>query len=361
MSYRSRKPVDAAISDAFALSVLDAPPEARVVVERAECGGGVTVRAGYRCRAWRRAAACVSVLVHAGILAAAFAGLAAQVPETAPEPLQVELIVAPRAGGGGESGKSAGSGGKVAGATGAPAASAAPPAFPSATPPSAPAAAAAVEVPPKPEPARTEHAAAAAKRRQQEPAAQAKPKDAASATLDTAAPARTEPPAAEVSPAALAAVTVPEPPPVMSTGIGLAGGSIGATSPGGSAAISGTGGSASGSGGAAGSGSGSGVGQGGGGPSRGPGYALGSAANPMPPYPPSARRRGVEGTVLLRVAVSAEGRALSVEIYRSSGSDSLDEAARDTIARWHFRPATRAGEAVAATTFVPVQFTLVER
>lgn len=351
--------MNAAISEAFALSVLEAPPEARVVVDKAETGDGVTVRAGYRCRAWRAAAACVSLLVHAGILVAALAGLAAQVPETAPDPLQVEVIITPGTGG------AAGGGDTVAaGASGASApTSAALPPPPTATPPSTPAASAAVAAPPKPPPVRAatafrrptvEARPSAAKRRQQQPAAQPKPKDAAMlATIDTAAPARTEPPTAEVPAAAPAAAAMPEPQPGVSAGADRANGSIGATSSGSVAAISGSGGSGN---------SGSiGSGEDAGGASRGPGFSLGSAGNPMPPYPPSARRRGIEGTVVLRVSVSAEGRALSVEIVRSSGSDALDEAARDTIARWHFRPAMRAGEAVAATTSVPVQFSLVER
>ena len=106
---------------------------------------------------------------------------------------------------------------------------------------------------------------------------------------------------------------------------------------------------------------------GGGGPSGssgsggGPGYRIGSAANPFPPYPPAARRRGIEGTVVLRVAVLADGSPRSVEIARSSGSGLLDEAARDTIARWRFRPATRSGEAVEGKATVPVRFTLLDR
>lgn len=94
------------------------------------------------------------------------------------------------------------------------------------------------------------------------------------------------------------------------------------------------------------------------GPSRGPGFAFGSAGNPIPSYPPAARRRGIEGTVLLLARVSADGRALAVEITHSSGSSLLDETARNTIARWHFRPALRNGAAVAGSVTIPVQFSL---
>lgn len=95
------------------------------------------------------------------------------------------------------------------------------------------------------------------------------------------------------------------------------------------------------------------------GSTRGPGFSLGSAANPIPGYPPAARRRGIEGKVVLDVLVSAEGQALSVEIARSSGSPLLDEAACDTISRWRFRPAMREKVAVQARATVPVQFSLI--
>lgn len=96
------------------------------------------------------------------------------------------------------------------------------------------------------------------------------------------------------------------------------------------------------------------------GSTHGPGFSLGSATNPMPSYPPAARRRGVEGKVVLDVLVSAEGQALAVDIARSSGSAMLDEAARETIRRWRFRPAMRGGKATEARAAVPVQFSLIE-
>lgn len=104
-----------------------------------------------------------------------------------------------------------------------------------------------------------------------------------------------------------------------------------------------------------------GIGDGRYGTEQSPQYAIGSAANPLPQYPPAARRRGIEGTVVLRVLVAADGRVLSVEIARSSGSEALDAAARETIGRWRFRPAMRGGEAIAAAASVPVQFSLLDR
>lgn len=81
-------------------------------------------------------------------------------------------------------------------------------------------------------------------------------------------------------------------------------------------------------------------------------------ANNVPPrYPPEALAAGQGGVVWLRVAIDAEGRAAAVEIERSSGIELLDEAALRGVALWRFRPAQRAGEAVASEVLVPIRFT----
>lgn len=91
-----------------------------------------------------------------------------------------------------------------------------------------------------------------------------------------------------------------------------------------------------------------------------PGFAPGSADNPLPRYPSAARRRGIEGTVTLAVRVSAQGLADGVTIDRSSGSTLLDEAARDAVRRWRFRPARLRGEPVEGSVAVPITFRLVD-
>jgi protein TonB len=62
--------------------------------------------------------------------------------------------------------------------------------------------------------------------------------------------------------------------------------------------------------------------------------------------------------VHLRVHVSAEGAADKVELKTSSGFPRLDEAARDTVTRWHFVPARRGARNVAAWVVVPIVFSL---
>lgn len=82
--------------------------------------------------------------------------------------------------------------------------------------------------------------------------------------------------------------------------------------------------------------------------------------NPKPVYPPAARRRGETGTVLLRVQISESGEALMVEVKSSSGSESLDRSARETVAKWKFAPARKGAHPVAAWVIVPIKFTLNE-
>lgn len=86
--------------------------------------------------------------------------------------------------------------------------------------------------------------------------------------------------------------------------------------------------------------------------------AAGLVRGPKPPYPLEARREGVEGKVMLRVTVNAEGRVTSVTVVASSGHDILDRAARDGVAKWRFSPAHRAAGAIASVYDVPIEFKL---
>lgn len=80
--------------------------------------------------------------------------------------------------------------------------------------------------------------------------------------------------------------------------------------------------------------------------------------NPPPIYPLRARRDGVEGTVMLRVLVTAAGAPGKVEVDVSSGSEALDRAAQDAVRSWRFVPARRGDAAVDAWVVVPLVFRL---
>lgn len=80
--------------------------------------------------------------------------------------------------------------------------------------------------------------------------------------------------------------------------------------------------------------------------------------NPTPTYPMLSRRMREEGQVMLRVLVSAEGLPARIELRTSSGSERLDRAAQDAVARWRFVPARRGDEAIEAWVLVPIVFKL---
>lgn len=80
--------------------------------------------------------------------------------------------------------------------------------------------------------------------------------------------------------------------------------------------------------------------------------------NPAPGYPPLSRKLREEGQVLLRVRVTAEGRAEQVNLHRPSGFERLDERALQTVRQWQFMPARQGGKPVDAWVIVPIQFSL---
>lgn len=78
----------------------------------------------------------------------------------------------------------------------------------------------------------------------------------------------------------------------------------------------------------------------------------------VPAYPSVARRRRLQGVVVVAVEVGADGAAQSVVVQRSSGYPVLDSAALDAVRNWRFTPARRAGQAVHAAVQVPIRFRL---
>ncbi len=78
----------------------------------------------------------------------------------------------------------------------------------------------------------------------------------------------------------------------------------------------------------------------------------------QPRYPDIARRRGLEGTVLLQVLVLDDGRVGEASVRRSSAHRLLDAAALDAVRDWRFAPASQGGKPVAMAVEVPVAFRL---
>lgn len=82
------------------------------------------------------------------------------------------------------------------------------------------------------------------------------------------------------------------------------------------------------------------------------------ADNRPPRYPWTARLRGEQGQVVLRVWVSESGDASRLDVWQSSGSRVLDQAALAAVVKWRFQPARRDGHAADSLLHVPVEFRL---
>ncbi|GEM_PF-1603065 len=79
-----------------------------------------------------------------------------------------------------------------------------------------------------------------------------------------------------------------------------------------------------------------------------------------PPYPQQARQQGVEGTTVLRLMVSVEGRPENVRVYRSSGYRALDDAALAHVkSAARFSPALEDGKPAPMAISFKVRFRLV--
>ena len=82
------------------------------------------------------------------------------------------------------------------------------------------------------------------------------------------------------------------------------------------------------------------------------------ALNPSPvKYPESARKRNVEGTVILEADINELGKLLDVRLRQGRDSD-LDEAALSTVKHWKFQPATLDGRAIPSTRLIQIEFAL---
>lgn len=77
---------------------------------------------------------------------------------------------------------------------------------------------------------------------------------------------------------------------------------------------------------------------------------------PAPEYPRAARRQKLEGDVVLRLVIDAKGQVDSVTVARSSGNESLDDAARKAVLGAACTPYLENGRAIAVRVAQPVSF-----
>ena len=77
----------------------------------------------------------------------------------------------------------------------------------------------------------------------------------------------------------------------------------------------------------------------------------------QPDYPPTSRRLGEEGSVVVQVLVGPDGTVSDGKIQTSSGFPRLDEAAlKHALRAWRFTPGTEDGKPVSVWNSVKVTF-----
>jgi len=120
----------------------------------------------------------------------------------------------------------------------------------------------------------------------------------------------------------------------------------------------------SGSGGGVGSGMGPGVGPGHGGGYGGGAYRVGGGVSapkvlydPDPEYSEEARKAKFQGTVVLWLVVSPDGKPQQIRVTRALGMG-LDEKAVEAVRQWRFEPAKKDGQPVPVQINVEVNFRL---
>jgi len=80
--------------------------------------------------------------------------------------------------------------------------------------------------------------------------------------------------------------------------------------------------------------------------------------NPLPKYPESARKKGYEGRVELRVLISVDGQVSEIKIHKSAGYATLDHQAVKTVKKWIFIPRKKNGLATGTWVIIPIRFKL---
>ncbi len=78
----------------------------------------------------------------------------------------------------------------------------------------------------------------------------------------------------------------------------------------------------------------------------------------VPEYPPLPLKAGIEGTTVVKMLVDVDGRVIDVKILKSSGNQSLDQAAIAAAMKSTFTPARQRDKLVRVWVARPVRFQL---
>lgn len=77
----------------------------------------------------------------------------------------------------------------------------------------------------------------------------------------------------------------------------------------------------------------------------------------QPVYPEAARKDKLEGNTVVRTVIDEQGNVKDPVVGTSSGHESLDQAALDSVSTWKFKPATLKGKPVAVVYTITIRFT----
>ncbi len=75
-----------------------------------------------------------------------------------------------------------------------------------------------------------------------------------------------------------------------------------------------------------------------------------------PVFPEELRRDGVSGVVTVSILIDEKGNVTEPKVVKTT-HEAFSQPALDALAKWKFKPAKQAGEAVAMRVNIPIQFT----
>src|SRR6266849_3773894 len=78
---------------------------------------------------------------------------------------------------------------------------------------------------------------------------------------------------------------------------------------------------------------------------------------PNPSYDEKARKKKINGVVILAMVITAQGKVRDVKVIKSV-DEGLDKQAVATVSTWRFEPATKDGKPVAVHLKTEVNFRL---
>lgn len=78
----------------------------------------------------------------------------------------------------------------------------------------------------------------------------------------------------------------------------------------------------------------------------------------FPRYPAEAEAQGLEGVVVVRLLIDAEGRVETARVVRAEPPGVFEEAAEAAVRGWRFTPARDGGQAVPVWARQTLRFEL---